>query len=70
MDNDDLLFERDGSDSDISLTSTVPSDHDEVYLLDRVLAEEVEDTEDGPRVCYLVKWTGYPIHQSTWQTGE
>jgi hypothetical protein len=48
---------------DISLTSTVPSDTEGEYVVDRILAE-VETIKGS---CYLVLWEGYGLMSSTWE---
>ncbi|KAK4133283.1 hypothetical protein BT67DRAFT_62332 [Trichocladium antarcticum] len=55
------------SDDNISLTSSLSDHHDpdEEYEVECILAEEPND-EDGMRY-YLVKWTGFPLHQCTWE---
>ncbi|KAK1761132.1 hypothetical protein QBC47DRAFT_22207 [Echria macrotheca] len=54
-----------GDDDDISLTSTAEGQHDsdEEFAVETILA--VEDTDSGP--YYLVEWTGFPLHESTWE---
>ena len=54
----------DYSDDDaISLTSTVASEPQEFYTLDRILAEKDFDGVTK----YLVKWEGYPPERNTWE---
>jgi len=51
----------DGSDSDaVSITSTVASEPKEVYIVERILAEE--QAKDGA-IYYLIDWEGYPIER-------
>ncbi|KAK3387239.1 hypothetical protein B0H63DRAFT_154004 [Podospora didyma] len=54
------------SDDDISVTSTVPEQHDsdDEFGVENILAEQVSD--DG-EMFYLVEWTGFPLHQSSWE---
>lgn len=42
------------------------SDSEEVYDVERILAEKTEDNT----VKYLVKWQGYPDEQCTWEPAE
>ncbi len=53
----------DGLEDDVSLTSTVMSDMQEEYAVDRILAEK--KTARGRE--WLVKWEGYPEERSTWE---
>lgn len=48
---------------DISVTSTPPSEPQDEYEVERVLAERDFDTQ----VMYLVKWAGYPLDRCTWE---
>lgn len=52
-------------DDSISLTSTVPSfhDEDEVYLIEDIVAER--KTKHG--LEYFVRWTGYPVERNSWE---
>ena len=50
----------------ISITSTVPSEPQEEYALDGILAER---DNEGERE-YLVKWHGYSDLRSTWEAEE
>ncbi|KAK0708992.1 hypothetical protein B0T26DRAFT_654105 [Lasiosphaeria miniovina] len=55
-----------GSDDDISLTSTADDQHDsdDEFGVENILAErQVENGE----IHYLVEWSGFPQHQSTWE---
>jgi hypothetical protein len=57
-------------DSDtISLTSTQESevDYEKSYVVDRILAEEVDD--EGEKL-YLIRWEDYDILASTWEPAE
>ncbi|KAK3901956.1 hypothetical protein C8A05DRAFT_34356 [Staphylotrichum tortipilum] len=54
----------DESDDNISLTSTVSGhDSDQEFGVESILAEELFDGN----MYYLVEWTGFPLHQSTWE---
>ncbi|KAL1952486.1 hypothetical protein VTO42DRAFT_5192 [Malbranchea cinnamomea] len=64
---------QDGSavsdDDSISITSTIPSESQDEYEVEGVLAEsKLNDGTD--KVYYLVKWAGYPIERSTWEPEE
>lgn len=60
--------ESDHSDNDsISLHSTEPSEEEEGYDVEKILAEEADD-EGEPQ--FLIKWQGYPLHRSTWEPAE
>ena len=51
-------------DSDaLSLTSTVSSEKQDQYFIDKILAERVRDGVNE----YLVAWEGYPEHCHTWE---
>ncbi|KAK0705206.1 hypothetical protein B0H67DRAFT_604111 [Lasiosphaeris hirsuta] len=54
------------SDDDISLTSTVEDQHDsdEEFGVEGILAEQ--KSSEG-KMFYLVEWTGFPLHRSTWE---
>lgn len=54
------------SDDNISLTSTLPDANgsDQEYEVENILAEQL--TEDGV-TYYLVEWTGFQLHESTWE---
>jgi chromo domain-containing protein 1 len=54
------------SDDNISLTSSLPDQHDSdhEYEVEGILAEQA--TEDG-KPYYLVEWTGFPLHECTWE---
>ncbi|KAK3671718.1 hypothetical protein LTR78_008451 [Recurvomyces mirabilis] len=60
-------FEESDVDS-VASNTTEGSDELEIYNVDRVLAEKVDD-EDG-KLKYLLKWTGYGDHRSTWEPRE
>jgi chromo domain-containing protein 1 len=54
-------------DDNISLTSTVPDDHDpeqEFWVEDIHLESEAED---GEGMFYLVEWQNYPLARCTWE---
>ena len=51
------------SDDDVSVTSSVVSEMQDEYFLDKILAEK--KTSDGLR--WLVRWEGYPEERSTWE---
>ena len=55
------------SDSDsLSINSTVPSERESIYYVERILADQ--DTGEGIR--YLVEWNGYPLEEATWEPPE
>ncbi|KAJ5335024.1 Chromo domain/shadow [Penicillium brevicompactum] len=52
----------------ISMTSTLVSDEDQEFEVERILAErEVSDEEGEDSTRYLVQWTGYPAHRHSWE---
>ncbi|KAJ4306851.1 hypothetical protein N0V88_000222 [Collariella sp. IMI 366227] len=54
----------DESDDNISLTSTASGhDSDEEFEVENILAEQLSNGV----MWYLVEWTGFPLHQSTWE---
>jgi len=55
----------DSDDDNISLTSTVEDQHDsdEEFAVDGILA----DMETVQGTYYLVMWTGFGLHQATWE---
>ncbi|EFR00799.1 hypothetical protein MGYG_03804 [Nannizzia gypsea CBS 118893] len=61
-------IDRDEDDEDaISITSTVPSEPQEEYIIAGVLAER---TTDNGVTEYLVSWENYPIHRSSWEPAD
>lgn len=56
----------DVDDDDISLTSTIPEEHDpdEEFEVEEILAE---DKSPNGKMYYLIKWAGFPLHESTWE---
>lgn len=42
-------------------------DEDDVYDVERILAEKVDDAREH---VYLVKWDGYPDEECTWEPAE
>ena len=63
------MANTDLSDDDISITSTAPSEYQEEYEVEDVLAENKPD--DGSNsVYYLVKWANYPLERCTWEPEE
>ncbi|TPX23689.1 hypothetical protein DIZ76_013025 [Coccidioides immitis] len=54
------------SDDEISLTSTVPSEPQDEYEVECILAQRVYHGKE----MYLVKWAGYPMERSTWETED
>lgn len=52
-------MDYDSDQSDVSLTSTTPSEAKSEYPVDRILAEEL----DGGVHRYLILWEGYPIER-------
>ncbi|KAK3314932.1 hypothetical protein B0H66DRAFT_327711 [Apodospora peruviana] len=63
-------LDADDIDDDISITSTVPpqNDSDAEYMVENILAEQWAD--DTNQMYYLVEWTGFPLHESTWEPKE
>lgn len=57
---------RNVDDDDISVTSTAPSEQESEYEVETILSERVFDDQ----LMYLVKWAGYPIERSTWESAE
>jgi chromo domain-containing protein 1 len=56
---------EDESDDSISMTSTVSGhDPDQEFVVENILAER--QFEDG-NMYYLVEWTDFPLHESTWE---
>jgi chromo domain-containing protein 1 len=56
---------EDESDDSISVTSTVSGhDPDQEFVVENILAER--QFEDG-NMYYLVEWTDFPLHESTWE---
>jgi chromo domain-containing protein 1 len=52
------------SDDNISLTSTVSGhDPDQEFEVENILAEELFNG----KMHYLIEWTGFPLHQCTWE---
>ncbi|WEW56368.1 hypothetical protein PRK78_001811 [Emydomyces testavorans] len=54
------------SDDDVSITSTVPSEPQDEYELECILAQRTLSGKD----MYLVKWSGYPMERCTWETED
>ncbi|KAH8677504.1 hypothetical protein BX600DRAFT_129888 [Xylariales sp. PMI_506] len=61
--------EESEDDDDISLTSTVVSEHDESeeFEVDAILAERPNPGSPGD-MQYLIKWEGYDMDQCTWES--
>ncbi|KAI1919923.1 hypothetical protein LOZ60_006729 [Ophidiomyces ophidiicola] len=59
-------MQGDVSDDEISLTSTAPSEAQDEYELECVLAQRTFPTGEK----YLVKWAGYPLERSTWESED
>ncbi|KAH3915015.1 hypothetical protein HBH56_083340 [Parastagonospora nodorum] len=60
----DLEYDTDN----ISLTSTVESQHDQIYDIKRILSEGWGKDEQGEDVMkYLIEWEGYPMKDCTWE---
>ncbi|KXT05919.1 hypothetical protein AC578_378 [Pseudocercospora eumusae] len=59
------LFHDESDTDSINTTSTALSEEQDVYEVEKVLAEE-RSIDDGV-MRYLIKWTGYPLSQSTWE---
>ena len=56
---------EDESDDSISVTSTVSGhDPDQEFSVENILAQRLY--EDG-NMYYLVEWTDFPLHESTWE---
>jgi hypothetical protein len=54
----DLAYDTDT----ISLTSTVNSDNDGVYVIEKILSEGLGEDDDGNEVTkYLIEWENYPM---------
>ena len=62
------MVNPDLSDDDISITSTAPSEYQEEYEVEDVLAENKPD--NGSDTYYLVKWANYPLERCTWEPEE
>ncbi|KAF2405172.1 hypothetical protein EJ06DRAFT_552601 [Trichodelitschia bisporula] len=60
------LWQDESGDSDISITSTAPSEPRSEYTVDDILLED--ERSDG--VYYLVKWKDYDLHRATWEPAE
>ncbi|KAL8743044.1 MAG: hypothetical protein Q9190_004559 [Brigantiaea leucoxantha] len=56
----------DDDDDTVSLTSTILSEQQDEYVIEKVVAET---TEDGV-AHYLVNWEGYPDYRNTWEPAE
>ncbi|KAH8903997.1 hypothetical protein BR93DRAFT_883729 [Coniochaeta sp. PMI_546] len=54
-------------DDNISLTSTLPDDHDpeEEFAVKTIHMENI--AEDGGEMLYLVEWEDYPLDRCTWE---
>ena len=66
-----VFFQDDASDSDsISVTSTISSDQEEEYNVEKILAEDQDIIGGTGEPQYLLKWEGYPLHRSTWEPKE
>lgn len=54
-------------DDNISLTSTLPDDHDpeEEFAVKTIHMENTVD--EGEEMLYLVEWEDYPLHRCTWE---
>ncbi|KAG9690733.1 hypothetical protein KCU95_g8604, partial [Aureobasidium melanogenum] len=61
-----VFVEDDDSDS-VNTDSTVQSEFESEYSVEKILAERKSD--DGEPL-YLVKWEGYQLHRSTWEPRE
>ncbi|KAH0417240.1 hypothetical protein KCU90_g12813, partial [Aureobasidium melanogenum] len=61
-----VFVEDDDSDS-VNTDSTVESEFESEYSVEKILAERKSD--DG-KPLYLVKWEGYQLHRSTWEPRE
>ena len=56
--------DADESDDNISLTSTVSGhDPEQEFEVEDILAED----QFGGKTYYLVRWTGFQLHESTWE---
>lgn len=63
-------FSCDDDTDTISLTDTVKTEYDtDIFQLDCILAE-AKDEDDDEKMMYLVKWSGWSIYSSTWQSAE
>ncbi|KAH0168848.1 hypothetical protein KCU67_g3310, partial [Aureobasidium melanogenum] len=61
-----VFVEDDDSDS-VNTDSTVESELEAEYSVEKILAERTTDEGDP---LYLVKWEGYELHRSTWEPRE
>jgi RNase H-like domain found in reverse transcriptase/Reverse transcriptase (RNA-dependent DNA polymerase)/Integrase zinc binding domain/Chromo (CHRromatin Organisation MOdifier) domain/Retroviral aspartyl protease len=62
-DNDNKLFPD--REQNVRPAPDIIDDHDE-YEVETILNKRVRRYGRGQRVEYLVKWKGYPLHESTW----
>ncbi|GAB7340807.1 hypothetical protein MBLNU457_7174t1 [Dothideomycetes sp. NU457] len=56
------------SDDNISLTSTVPEEEQVFYHVEEILCEGERELDGAP--MWLVKWSGYPLTQATFEPRE
>jgi Chromo (CHRromatin Organisation MOdifier) domain len=64
-----MNFDDTSDDDSISTTSTAPSDYNEDYAVEKILAERYSKTLEGEKE-YLVKWEGYEEHRNSWEPRE
>jgi hypothetical protein len=51
-------------------TRPPPIDGEDVYLAERLLDKRIIKRGRTTRIEYLVKWSGYPIYEATWEPAE
>ncbi|KAI4718802.1 hypothetical protein E4T48_04935 [Aureobasidium sp. EXF-10727] len=61
------VFDEDDDSDSVKTDSTVESDFQAEYSVEKILAER--QTAQG-KPLYLVKWEGYALHRSTWEPQE
>lgn len=62
----DSLHERNGRNSGILGLAALADESENKFVVDRVIAQKgFEDSPDGKREMYLVKWEGYPDEECT-----
>ncbi|KAH0271038.1 hypothetical protein KCU91_g7658, partial [Aureobasidium melanogenum] len=62
-----LPFEEDDDSDSVNSDSTVQSEPESEYKVEKILAER--ESDDGEPL-YLVKWEAYELHRSTWEPRE
>lgn len=57
-------YDREYDTDEVSLTSTVPSEHTGIYTVEQLLSERYGLWEDGvEETRYLVEWDNYPMYR-------